>query len=407
MKTLLSISFAFSLLASGSAQDWPEFRGPSGQGHGLGKNLPAEWSQTKNVKWRTKLKGEGWSSPILVAGKVIITSAVSDGGDLALRALAFDERTGAEIWDRELFRARSSKKHKKNSHASPTPITDGKRVYVHFGPNGTACLDLSGRVIWKQNDLDYPPVHGNGGSPILVDDKLIFSCDGSKNPFIVALSTETGKVIWKRARKSGASRKFSFSTPLLITVKGKKQVISPGSGVVYALNPLNGSIIWECDYDQGYSVVPRPLYAHGLVYVGTGFNKANLLAIDPTGKGDVTDTHVRWKNSRGISKTPSFIVVGDEIYVIADNGVAKCLDARTGAEHWDERVGGGYSSSPTYADGKIYVHSEQGKTVVLKPGKTFKILAESELKEKTFASLAVSGSALYQRSESYLYKIQK
>lgn len=323
-----------------------------------------------------------------------------------MRALAFDERTGTQIWDRELFRARSSKKHKKNSHASPTPIAEGNRLFVHFGPNGTACLDLSGRVIWKQNDLDYPPVHGNGGSPIIVDDKLIFSCDGSKNPYIVALSTETGKVKWKRARKSGASRKFSFSTPLLITVKGQKQVISPGSGVVYALNPNDGQVIWECDYDQGYSVVPRPVYAHGLVYVGTGFNKANLLAIDPTGKGDVTDTHVRWKVSRGISKTPSFVVVGDEIYVVADNGVATCLDAKTGEEHWNERIGGGYSASPTYADGKIYVHSEQGKTVVLQPGKTYKVLASSELKEKTFASLAVSGSALYQRSESHLYKIQ-
>lgn len=324
-----------------------------------------------------------------------------------MRALAFDERTGAQIWDRELFRARSSKKHKKNSHASATAIAAGNRVFVHFGPNGTACLDLSGRVIWKQNDLDYPPVHGNGGSPIIVDDKLIFSCDGSKNPFIVALSTETGKVIWKRARKSGASRKFSFCTPLLITVKGQKQVITPGSGVVYALNPKDGKVIWECDYDQGYSVVPRPVYAHGLVYVSSGFNKANLLAIDPTGKGDVTDTHVRWKVSRGISKTPSFIVVGDEIYVIADNGVATCLDAKTGEERWNERIGGGYSASPTYADGKIYVHSEQGKTVVLRPGKTYNVIASSELKEKTFASLAVSGSALYQRSESHLYKIQK
>lgn len=394
-------------MAACGAGDWPEFRGPGGQGHGQGKNLAAEWSQTKNITWRTKLAGEGWSSPILVDGKLIITSAVPTGGELSLRALAFDEGSGRQIWDTELFTARDSKKHKKNSHASPTPIAEDARVYVHFGPNGTACLDLNGKVIWKQNSFKYPPVHGNGGSPIIVDDKLIFSCDGSKDPFIVALAKKSGKVLWKRARKSGASRKFSFCTPLLINVKGRKQVITPGSGVVYALNPDDGQVIWECDYDQGYSVVPRPVYAHGLVYVGTGFNKANLLAIDPNGQGDVTKTHLRWQVSRGISKTPSFIVVGNEIYVMADNGVATCLDAKSGKEIWNERVGGGYSASPTYADGKIYFHSEQGKTVVIKPGRTYKVLAESDLKEKTFASLAVSGNALYQRSESHLYKIQR
>lgn len=406
MKSILTISAllgAFTLQAG----DWPEFRGPTGQGHAFAKNLPTKWTQTDNVVWRAKLSGEGWSSPVLVDGKLILTAAVPQGGGLSLRTLAFSEKTGKQLWSREVFTARNDKKHKKNSHASPTPIARGGRVYVHFGPNGTACLDLDGNVQWRQDSFDYPPVHGNGGSPIIVDDKLIFSCDGSKNPFVVALSTKTGKVIWKRARRSGASRKFSFCTPLLIEVKGREQVITPGSGVVYALNPDNGSIIWECDYDQGYSVVPRPVYAHGLVFVGTGFNRAKLLAIDPTGRGDVTDSHVRWQSDRGISKTPSFIVVGREIYVMADNGIATCFDAKTGKEHWNERIGGGYSASPTYADGKIYFHSETGKTVAIKPGAEFKVLGESELQEKTFASLAVSDNALYQRSDKHLYKIQK
>ena len=405
MKTTLSISALLCAFAL-QAGDWPEFRGPTGQGHAFAKNLPSKWDQSDNVVWRTELNGEGWSSPILVGGKVIITSAVSDGDKLSLRTLAFSEKTGKKLWDKEVFTARNSKKHKKNSHASPTPISKDGRVYVHFGPNGTACLDLQGKVIWKQDSFDYPPVHGNGGSPVIVDDKLIFSCDGAKNPFVAALSTKNGKVIWKRARKSGASRKFSFCTPLLIEVNGKKQVITPGSGVVYALNPDNGSIIWECDYDQGYSVVPRPVYAHGLVFVGTGFNKAKLLAIDPTGTGDVTDSHVRWKSDRGISKTPSFIVVGNEIYVMSDAGIATCFDAKTGKEHWNERIGGGHSASPTYADGKIYFHSETGKTVALKPGTKFQVLGKSELKEKTFASLAVSENAIYQRSDKHLYKIQ-
>lgn len=406
MKKLIFAALFLGLAVSPVFADWPEFRGPTGQGHAFGQKLPAEWTTTKNVSWRTPLKGEGWSSPIVVQGKVIITSAVADGDALSLRVAAYSVAEGRRLWEKEVLRGEETKKHKKNSHASATPIAEGNRVYVHFGPNGTACLDLSGRVIWRQTSLPYPPVHGNGGSPILVDDKLIFSCDGSQNPFVVALNKDSGKVMWKRSRKSDASRKFSFCTPLLIEVKGRKQVITPGSGVVYALDPKNGKIIWECDYDQGYSVVPRPVYAHGLVYIGTGFNKARLLAIRPTGRGDVTDTHVAWEVSRGISKTPSFVVVGNEVYVVADNGVATCLDAKTGREHWNERIGGNYSASPTFADGKIYFHSEKGKTVVVKPGKEFKVLAESELGEKTFASLAVSDNALFLRSEANLYRIE-
>ena len=397
-----------ALLVSGVSvsADWPEFRGPTGQGHAFETGLPEEWTTTKNVAWRVPVAGNGWSSPVVADGKVIVTSAVAEGGALSLRVSAYATKDGKQLWEKSVLRGTETKKHKKNSDASPTPVVEGGRVYAHFGPNGTVCLDLDGKVIWKQTSLAYPPVHGNGGSPIVVDNKLIFSCDGAEDPFVVALDKRNGKVLWKRARKSGASRKFSFCTPLLIEVNGRKQVITPGSGVVYALDPADGSVIWECDYDQGYSVVPRPLYAHGLVYVGTGFNKARLLAIRPTGKGDVTRTHIAWEVSRGIAKTPSFIVVGDEIYVIADNGVATCLDAKTGKEHWNERLGGGYSASPTYADGKIYFHSEQGKTVVVQPGTKFKVLAESELGEKTFASLAVSDGALFLRSESHLYRIQ-
>lgn len=398
-----------ALLISGSAAvaDWPEFRGPTGQGHAFDTGLPTEWSTTKNVAWRTALKGEGWSSPVVAAGNVILTSAVEENGGLSLRVAAYDEASGRRKWETPVLTGDEAKKHKKNSHASPTPVIDDGRIYVHFGPNGTACLDLNGKLVWKQTSLTYAPVHGNGGSPIIVDNKVIFSCDGAEKPFVVALDKHTGKVLWKRPRQSGASRKFSFCTPLLIEVSGQKQVITPGSGVVYALNPADGKVIWQCDYGQGYSVVPRPVYAHGLVYVGTGFNKARLLAIKPTGKGDVTATHVAWEVDRGISKTPSFIVVGDEIYVFADNGIATCLDARTGKENWNERIGGNYSSSPTYADGKIYIHSEEGKTVVLKPGREFKVLAESELGEKTFASLAVSDGALFLRSEDHLYRIEK
>lgn len=397
----------FITASSLTAADWTEFRGPTGQGHATAKGLPLKWGAQENVVWKTALQGEGWSSPVIADGRVYVTAAVPDGGALSLRAVALDQAGGKILWEQEVLRGAEAAKHKKNSHASPTPIIEGNRLYVHFGPNGTACLDTAGKILWKQTSLPYPPVHGNGGSPALVDDKLIFSCDGSKDPFIVALNKHTGAVMWQTPRRSTAQRKFSFSTPLLIEHQGRRQLISPGSGVVYSLNPDNGKVLWEVFYGEGYSVVPRPLYGHGLVYVATGFNKADVLAIRPDGNGNVTDTHVAWKMSRGTPKTPSLLLVGGELYMVADNGIATCMDARTGEELWSERIGGNYSASPVHADGRIYFQSEEGKTVVIQPGRTFKVLAESELGEKTLASYAVADRAIYLRSEAALYRLEQ
>ncbi|MCB1086887.1 MAG: PQQ-like beta-propeller repeat protein, partial [Verrucomicrobiae bacterium] len=287
----------FPLLSS--AEEWTEFRGPGGQGHSASENLPTEWSTSKNVTWQASVPGIGWASPIVVAGKVYLTTAVEQGGGLSLRALSYDAASGKNAWDTEIFALpEAGKIHKKNSHASPTPIFEDGKVYVHFGHHGTACLEAAtGKVVWKQESLTYAPVHGNGGSPILVGDKLIFSCDAKENPFIVALNKATGEVAWKSDRQVETKRPFSFSTPLAIEVNGKTQVISPASGAVIAYDPDNGQEIWRCGYGEGYSVVPRPVYAHGLVYVCSGFNQATLFAIRPDGKGDVTNTHIVWQTS--------------------------------------------------------------------------------------------------------------
>src|SRR5262249_10226845 len=258
------------------------------------------------------------------------------------------------LWNEEVFvqPAGAPQPHRKNSHASPTPLVAGDRLYVHFGHQGTACLDLNGKVLWR-NVQRYSPVHGNGGTPVLGDGLLIFSCDGRDDPYVIALDAATGKEKWKTPRPGDAFKKFSFSTPLVIEVKGQKQVISPGSEQVNALDPKTGKILWTVKTD-GYSVIPRPVYGHGLVFVGTGYDSPTLIAIRPDGSGDVTKTHVAWRMKRGAPHTPSPLLVGDELYIVSDNGTATCLEAKTGEVVWSERLAGPHSASPLFAGGKIY-----------------------------------------------------
>jgi outer membrane protein assembly factor BamB len=390
--------------------DWPQFRGPDGQGHANARALPTEWSPTQNVAWVQQIPGGGWSSPVLRNETVYLTTAVQDSGPASLRALALDAGTGKTLWSAEAFSVTPAPGHKKNSHASPTPVVDGERLYIHFGPYGTAALDFSGKVLWRNTSLKYPPVHGNGGSPILVGDALIFSCDGASNPFIVALNKATGDVLWKTQRNNDATKKFSFSTPLAITVKGQTQVVSPTSGAVMAYDPKDGTEIWRVRYPEGYSVIPRPVFGHGLVFVSSAFDRPVLYAIAPNGKGDITSA-VKWSINKGAPNTPSPLLVADEIYFVSDSGIMTCADAKSGTIHWQERVddktSANYSASPVFADGKIYVQNEEGIGTVLKVGKTFEVLARNDLKERTLASYAINDGAIYIRTAQHLFRIEQ
>jgi outer membrane protein assembly factor BamB len=237
---------------------------------------------------------------------------------------------------------------------------------------------------------------------------LIFSCDGADDPFVVALDAASGRERWRFNRVSDADKKFSFSTPTVIEVSGAKQLITPGSGVVNALDPKTGREIWRATYGDGYSVIPKPVYGHGLLFIATGYNTPEVIAIRPDGaKGDVTDTHVVWTYKRAAPHTPSLLLVGDELYLVSDKGVATCLDARTGREHWQQRIGGGYSASPLYAEGKIYLQSEEGPAIILKPGTRFTKLADAGFKERTLASYAVGDNCLFIRTEKHLYRVQQ
>lgn len=392
-----------------SEAEWTEFRGPTGQGQANATGLPLEWSVKKNVVWKQALPGVGWSSPVISRGRIFLTTGVPGAeGRPSLRTLCLDISTGQVIWDTEIFSDAETKPqpiHQKNSQASPTPILEGDSVFVHFGHQGTACLDRSGTIRWRNNRLGYEPVHGNGGAPIIVDDKLVYHADGAKAPFVAALDKKTGELLWKVARTGEVKQKFSFCTPLLITVNGRPQIISPGSGAVSALDPADGHEIWRVRYGGGYSVVPRPVFAHGLVFVATGFNRADLLAIRPDGEGDVTDTHVAWKTTKGAPLTPSVLVIGDELYAVNDAGIASCWDAKTGTVHWQERIDGNYSASPITAGDRIYFQNETGTGVVVKVGKKFVKLATNNLEERTLASYAVAENALFIRTEGHLYRI--
>jgi outer membrane protein assembly factor BamB len=393
---------------AGAALEWPEFRGPGMQGISEATNVPVKWSATENVAWKTATYS-GWSSPVVSKGRVYFTGATNVDGGVSLRAVCLDYADGKVIWDVEALRAdegAAKSKHSKNGLASPTPIVRDGKVYVHFGHLGTAALDLGGKVLWRQTSIKYSPVHGNGGSPALVDGLLIFGCDGASDPFLVALDAKGGEIKWKTPRETAARSQFSFSTALLINVDGVEELISPFSGFVGAYEPKTGKEIWRCGYGEGYSVIPRPVYAHGLLFVSSGYDHPVIYAVNPKGaKGDVTDSAIAWQQAKGAPNTPSMLVVGDELYVVSDAGIATCFDAKTGKTHWSERLGGGFSASPVFAEGKIYFFNEEGVGFVVKAGKMFELLAKNELGDRTLASPAVLDRAILIRSVSALWKI--
>ena len=396
-------------LVLASAGQWPEFRGPSGQGHASDTNLPVDWSESRNVVWKTPVPGRGWSSPVVADGRVWLTTS-TDSGDrrrgVSLRALAFETATGREVVNTEVFRVdRPEALNGKNSHASPTPMVDGDRVYVHFGAQGTAALTTAGDVVWRTR-LDYQSQHGNGGSPIRYGDLLIVNCDGNGgegDAYVVALDVKTGKTRWKATRRSPADQ--AYTTPLAIRVGDRDEIVSVGAYRAAAYDPANGKEIWRVSYEDGFSNVPRPVFGQDLVFIATGFQQPSLIAVRPDGSGDVTRSHVAWTLRRGAPLTPSPILVGDQLFVVNDTGIATCVDAKTGTIQWQQRLGGNYSASPVYADGRIYFPSEEGVTTVIEPGTTFKRLAVNQLDGAILASMAVAERSFFIRTHSHLYRI--
>lgn len=412
--SVLSFACFAALVSSTDAADpWPRFRGPTDNGIAPTTTAPTTWDRQTNIAWRTELPGQGWSSPVIGDGVVYVSAAIPRSNDptsdydLALILVSVENGEVIRVSNLIAQEGQSAAAiHKKNSHASPTPLVDGERVYVHFGHQGTVCTDRKGDVIWTDREHSFPPVHGNGGSPVLVDGKLIFTCDGSDDPYVLALDARTGKEVWRTPRPVDAPRKFSFATPTVIDSPDGPLVIAPGSDSVQALDPDSGEMRWWVRYD-GYSVVPKPVVSEGRILVATGFGPTKLLAIRPGGSGEVTASHVDWEVGKGVPKTPSALAHDGLVYLVSDDGIAVCIDAKTGENVWRSRLGGNYSASPLLVGDKLFFSSEEGVTTVIRSGREFEKLASNDLEEATLASPAAAENALFIRTAAALYRIQE
>lgn len=407
-------------LSAAASDNWPQFRGSEGDGHSDAQNLPLNWSESQNVIWRTAIHDRGWSSPVIYGRQIWLTTATKDGHKLY--ALCLDRDSGRIIRDLKLFEVEKPQyAHPFNTYASPTPVIERGRVYVTFGSPGTACIDTNTfKVLWQRRDIECNHFRGAGSSPILFRDLLIMNFDGSDHQFVIALDKRTGKTVWMTKRsidfqdieangKIAADGDFrkAFATPHVALINGRWELISLGSKAAYSYNPLTGQELWRVEEREQYSASTRPVIGDGLIFFPTGFSAGQLFAVRTGGNGLITDTHVAWKVKRGISNKPSILLVDGLIYVINDTGIASCIEAKTGEVVWQKRIGGEYSASPVYADSKIWLFNEEGKTTVLKPGRTFEVLAENQLDEGFLASPAIVGKAFYLRTRTHLYRIEK
>lgn len=395
--------------AAAIGADWPQFLGPNYRSEAHPEiDLPREWSESTNVAWRTDIPGLGWSTPVIVGDAIYLTTAVErpdSGFDLQL--VNIDAGGGKIRWRKTVFAepADAPDIHKKNSHASPTPVVEGDRIYTHFGHQGTACLDRhTGEMIWSNREHTFNPVHGNGGSPLLVDGLLVFTCDGSESPYTVALDAASGRDVWRVDRGVTADRPFSFCTPIALEVDGQTQIVSTGSNIVQAIDTA-GNVVWSVRF-EGFSVTPRPLYVEGLVILSTGFMTPQMLAIDPSGQGDVTDTHVRWRSDAKAPNTPSPVVIGGVLLIVSDSGIASGLDVQTGETLWRQRLGGNYSATPLVRGDMAYLLSEEGVCQIARVSRDgIEVLGKNQLPGRTFASPTPLGNRLLIRNEQTLFAI--
>ena len=427
------IILALTALTCTAEADWKQWRGPTGQGH-ANANLPTEWSEKKNVKWRTPIPGKGWSSPVIEGNQIWLTAAHETLASEAvkkerlkkdpsfkdhvllslvrLHAVCVDKRTGKLLHDLEILRKKDPQwVHKLNSYASPSPVIEDGKLYCHFGAYGTICVDIkTAKVLWRNLDIYVNHENGPGSTPTLWKGLIIFHMDGSDKQFVVALDKSTGKEKWRTDRtgkmNANPQLKKAYGTPLITMANGKPVLFSPGADWLYGYDPATGRELWKLAYGMlGFSVVPRPVAGHGMLFMSTSFMRSQLLAVRYE---KTAQPHIAWKYNRGVSKQPSPILVGDELYFIDDSGgLITCLNAHTGEAHWRERIGGNYSASPLHANGKIYFHSREGETTVLQAGKTFKVLNKNKLGGQHMASAAVDGDALILRTDKALYRIEK
>jgi outer membrane protein assembly factor BamB len=417
MRFILLLLFAAGISARAGV-DWPEMRGPTQDGCAPNTGLPIHWSEKENVKWKTEIPLRGWSTPAIADGKIWMTTADRDGHDYYV--LCVEESTGKLVVNKKVFHCDTPEAlgNDVNSYATPSPVIESGRVYVNFGSYGTACLDTkTAEVIWKRDDFPCRLFRGPSSSPMLFENLLIVTLDGVDLQYVVGLDKTTGKTVWKTDRsaiwndadegplaKLGDHRK-AHSTPVIGMVNGRAQLLSSGAKAAYGYDAKTGKELWKVTH-LDYSSAPRPIFEKGSAYFVSGTAKTDLFAVDPTGTGDVTQSHVKWHLRTHVGKFSSPIFVDGLIYTAAGESFVSCVDAANGNVVWTERLGGTYEGSPIYADGHLYLFDQEGTASVLKPGRACSVIATNKLDTGMMACPALSGKSLIVRTKTHLYKIQ-
>ena len=394
--------------------NWPDWRGPTGQGLSDATDLPMKWSETKNIMWKTPIHDLGYSTPVVWGDQIWLTTATKKGKTLF--AVCIDLNSGKVIHDIEVFHPEKPQRiHTKNSYATPSALVEEGFAYVHYGTHGTACLNTeTGKVVWRRSDLNCNHLQGPVSSPILYEDLLIIPLEGIDVQFVVALNKKTGQPVWRYDRPrelyEGIEPLYllkSYHTPVIVEVSGTPQLINNGAMLVTGHEPRTGNELWRVLYRDD-NPVSRIVSGNGLLFINSGGSpgKSHLLAVREGGAGDITQSHVVWKMTEGVSSESSPVLIQDLLYMITDLGVLRCLEAKTGETVWSQRLEGRFGASLLYADNRIYISSKEGKTTVIKPGRTFQVLAVNQLDAFLGASPAVAGKSLLLRSKTHLYRIQ-
>jgi hypothetical protein len=385
------------------ARYWPRWRGPSGQGVVTGTGYPDSWSATENVKWKVPVPGNGNSSPIVWGDRIFLTTAYDGGRRVSV--LAYRQSDGMKLWETFAPEGRTSYGvHFKNGHASATPATDGQRVYVSFGSRGLLALDMNGKQVWFRDLGPMDAYHGTAGSPLLYRDRLILYQDQSRNAFIAAFDTRTGKTVWSTPREASVG----WGTPIAVRVVDHDEIIVNGQLKVQAYNPETGAQLWSCA-GTTYEVIPTPVVGYGMVFCSSG-RAGPTLAIRPGGRGDVTRSHLAWTSPRGSPFVPSPILYGEHLYMVNDmQSVVTSFEATTGKVMWQNRLGAarreGFSASPVAVDGKVFFTNDEGETFVLKAGPTFELLRTNRIGENMLATPALVDGRWYIRTDRHLFAI--
>lgn len=437
-RVLLAVAVACVAAVCGggwtAADEWPQFRGPDSNGHARAKGLPKEWSESKNIVWKTAILGRGWSSPVVSGDRIWLTTAIQEqpteeykakklaeapnpdgleiAGSVSLRAVCVSLSSGKLLHDVELFYVDAPQPiHSQNSYASPSPVLRDGRLYCHFGTYGTACLDAaSGKIVWKNQQLTLDHQNGPGASPILWKNLLIATCDGIDVQYIAALDAGSGKLVWKTSRSGELNEspplRKAYGTPLVVHEGGREQLISPAADWVYSYDPATGQELWKAKYGKlGFSNAPQPVVVGGRAFICTCFMESSLLSVRLDGSGDVSQSHIEWRYDKQMPRMPTPIAVDGLLYIVNDGGVATCLEASSGDVVWRERIGGNFCASPIYADGCLFFSNREGETTVVRPGETFEKLAVNRLDGAFYATPAVVGRSLILRTDTHLYRI--